>query len=158
MKQFLMFAAVCTVLVACKKDSSSSKPSLSFANYSLDAYFAPSSTQAPANYLFSVTFNVADADGDITDTIALRAHYKSKDPSVSNPDTTAWLQNKMPDIGANKGHSVKGQVQVDLLNTSIIGYNPDSKNDSLWFSAYIRDAAGHYSDTILTPKIPIIKE
>lgn len=159
MKKILMFAAVCSVLAACKKESSGTKPSLSFASYDPSVYFASTAAGVPqSGYNFNVTFNIADSDGDINDTLGIRAHYKSKDINNTLPDTTAWIYAQMPDIGANKGHSVKGQVTIALQSIDIIGFNPTSTNDSIWFSAYVRDAAGHFSDTVLTAKTAIIKE
>ncbi|PUZ27221.1 hypothetical protein DCM91_08375 [Chitinophaga costaii] len=138
---------ICVAGVACKKDGAGTAPVISFASYDPNAYFMADSVNTAA---LNVTFNISDSDGDIEDTISLRAHYKSFDDNV-------WLVRMMPDIGSNKGHSVKGQVTVALGAIDLTNINENSLKDSIWFSAFVVDNAGHHSDTVLTPKIPIIK-
>ncbi|PSL46576.1 hypothetical protein CLV51_103557 [Chitinophaga niastensis] len=149
MKKILFLSLVAGLLYACKKDNIGTKPILTFSRYSQPSL--DSGTQQ-----FDVVFNVRDGDGDIENVIAWKIHYIQTPPT---PPADTFTYSTMPNIGQNKGNSVKAEVSINMQTISFNLWNPDkgAKPDSLWYTAFILDNAGHSSDTIVTPKIPIFK-
>ncbi len=152
MKKSLLIAADLGVMIACKKDGSGTKPVISFNSYSSDYLLFSDSATNTSQQPITVSLNISDGDGDIEDTIAILSHTNANGPAAD------YVYAQMPDIGANKGHSVSGQVSIRLEATDIVDINPTAKPDSIWFTAFVKDNAHHSSDTIATPKIPIIKQ
>jgi hypothetical protein len=143
MKKILFLSLVAGLFFyACKKDNIGSRPIISFKSYSVDSV-------TPAVNDMVVFLNVQDGDGDIEDTLMIA-------PIIDSHGTdTAWLTKKMPSIGANKGNSVKAEIQIALKNEEIkFGNYAPIRHDSIHFEVYIQDNAGHISDTVYTPKIP----
>jgi hypothetical protein len=150
MKKLLLLLFLSSgVLLACKKDKTGTKPEISFLRYSLPD--VDSATER-----LDVVLRVKDGDGDIENSINWRLHYIL--PTVP-PIADNFTEFKMPDIGANRGNSVNAEVTMRLRSNDFHlwledkGVNPDS----LWFDVFVLDNAGNSSDTILTPKISIIK-
>ncbi|SEW36162.1 hypothetical protein [Chitinophaga arvensicola] len=142
MKKILFLFLLAGLFYACKKDSIGTKPILSFKSYSIDSVI--SSTQQMV-----LTMNVEDGDGDIEDSIWIGPVFKSNGPNAD----TFYSVKKMGDIGANKGNKVKAEVQI-LLRSIEFKLVQNTGVDSIHFVVFVRDNAGHFSDTISTPKIP----
>jgi hypothetical protein len=143
MKKILLLVLVAGLLYACKKDDKiGTKPVISFKGYSVDSVF-------PGLQQMDVVLNVQDGDGDIEDTLMIAP---LKDGNGPNQDTLYAIK-KMPEIGANKGNSVKAEVYINLLTTDF-ATGQSIPDDSIHFVIFIRDNAGNISDTIATPKIP----
>lgn len=149
MKKILFLFLVAGLFYACKKDNVGTKPIISFLSYDLPA--VDSFTQ-----VLNVTFKVQDGDGDIENVIGFKLHYIQ---AVTPPLTDSFTRATMPSIGGNKGNSVNAQVTINMTTDRFKLWNEDQglAPDSLWYSAFILDNAGHSSDTINTPKIPIYK-
>jgi hypothetical protein len=139
MKKILFLFLLAGLFYACKKDKIGTKPTLSFKGYSLDSVVA--STQ-----VMFATLDVRDGDGDIEDTLQIAPIYDSK------LQDTFYIVRRMPEIGANRGNSVKAEVAIRLDPIDFRTYQ--SLNDSIHFLVFIRDNAGNISDTLATPKIP----
>ncbi len=139
MKKILFLFLLAGLFYACKKDKIGTKPILSFKGYSVD------SVSVNIQDMF-VTLNVQDGDGDIEDTLQIAPIYDTK------IQDTFYIVRRMPEIGANRGNSVKAEVAILLETQDFRTYQ--SLNDSIHFLVFIRDNAGNYSDTIATPKIP----
>lgn len=149
MKKILFLFLVAGLFSACKKDNVGTKPVISFLSYDLPA--VDSFTQ-----VLNVTFKVQDGDGDIENFVGFKLHYiQAVDPPLTDSFTLA----KMPPIGSNKGNSVNAQVIINMTTDRFKLWNEDRglAPDSLWYTAFVLDNAGHSSDTISTPKLPIYK-
>ncbi|MGO4290949.1 hypothetical protein [Chitinophaga sp. RAB17] len=141
MKKILFLFLLAGLFYACKKDNIGSKPILTFKGYSVDSITADLQEM-------NVIMGVEDGDGDIEDTLQIASIFDSRGP---NQDTLYSIKG-MPGIGANKGSRVKGDIYINLKSDEYKLVQID--NDSIHFLVFIRDNAGHYSDTIATPKMP----
>jgi len=149
MKQILLLSAVVIlVLIACSKDDVSTKPQITFKSYSIPAIVDSLVDQ------FDATFQVVDGDGDIQNQFYFRPVIDSDPASLTD---SAFAPRQMPDIGAHKGSKVDAEVIYTLQSSDFKIYDPNVKPDSFRLRVFIIDDAGNSSDTIITPKIPIIK-
>jgi len=143
MKKILFLFLVVGFIYACNKDKIGTRPILSFKSYSIDSV-------TPATNDMVVTMNVEDGDGDIEDTLLIAPLIKSHQGS-----DTLWVGRKMPNIGGNNGNRIKGEIQIQLKSIDFrVSSDPTMPKDSIHFVVFIRDNAGHFSDTVSTPKIP----
>ncbi|MFY0254519.1 hypothetical protein ACDQ55_11245 [Chitinophaga sp. 30R24] len=140
MKKILFLFLVAGLFYACKKESIGAKPFISFKQYSTDSV-------APETEAMEIVLNIKDGNGDIEDSIWVASFFERGDY-----DST-YYPKKMPSIGANKGSKVTGEVSV-LLSGTDLKFHQSGVNDSIHFKIFVRDNAGNYSDTIVTPKIP----
>lgn len=149
MKKLLLSFLVLGSLFACKKDKVGSKPVISFLRYG-----APSLDSSSSE--LDVVFKVKDGDGDIENSINWRIHFQQAKTPPIDTNYTAW---NMPNIGANKGNSVNAEVTMRMISSDFYLWNEDkgARPDSMWLSVYIIDNAGHVSDTVNTPTLPIFK-
>lgn len=141
MKKILFLFLLAGVFYACKKDNIGTKPILSFKGYSIDSVV--SSTQQ-----MIVTMNVQDGDGDIEDSLWIAPLFDSKGPHQD----TFYSIKQMPQIGANKGNKVNAEVNI-LLKSIEFKLVQNTGLDSIHFLVFIKDNAGHFSDTIATSKM-----
>ncbi len=141
MKKILFLFLLAGVFYACKKDNIGTKPILSFKGYSIDSVV--SSTQQ-----MIVTMNVQDGDGDIEDSLWIAPLFDSK----GLHQDTFYSIKQMPQIGANKGNKVNAQVDI-LLKSIEFKLVQNTGLDSIHFLVFIKDNAGHFSDTIATSKM-----
>ena len=151
MKKILsLFAVTTLVLAACSKDSGSgTKPEISFKSYSIP-FIVDSLVDN-----FDVSFQVKDGDGDIENLFYFQTIIDS-DPLTA--EDTVYQFRQMPNIGAHKGSKVDDEVIYNMISSDFKIYNINIKPDSLRLRVFIIDEAGHSSDTILTPKLGIIKD
>ncbi|MBC9930081.1 hypothetical protein [Chitinophaga qingshengii] len=142
MKKFLYLLLAVGVCYACKKDKTGTKPLVYFKSYQPDSI-------TPTTELFTLTMRVEDGDGDIEDSI----YYAIlKDSEIQLSKDTIWDGAKMPNIGQNRGNSVKADVSIPFESIKFAaGYNW-APNDSAHYLIVIRDNAGNKSDTVATPK------
>lgn len=141
MKKILFLFLLAGLFYACKKDNIGTKPILSFRGYSIDSVV--SSTQQ-----MIVTMNVEDGDGDIEDSLWIAPLFDSK----GLHQDTFYSIKQMPQIGANKGNKVNAQVDI-LLKSIEFKLVQNTGMDSIHFLVFIKDNAGHFSDTIATSKM-----
>jgi len=143
MKKMLLLSVIICLAYACKKESMSSKPQISFKSYSIPSI--DTLTQE-----FNIEFNVKDGDGDIEDYIYM-LNYVDGTPPQNEDD---FASRKMPSIEANKGNSVNAIVSVRMENNDFrVNIDDNIDPDSFHVRAFIIDNAGNSSDTITTPKI-----
>ncbi|MET6998298.1 hypothetical protein [Chitinophaga defluvii] len=148
MKKLLLLSVIICLAYACKKDSLSSKPQISFRSYSISSI--DTTTQQ-----FDIEFNVKDGDGDIENNIYI-LNYVDGTPPVDEND---FPSRQMPGIEANKGNSVNAIVSVNMQSNDFrVGIDDNFTPDSFHVRAFIIDNAGNSSDTITTPKIPWYKK
>ncbi|GEP89592.1 hypothetical protein SAMN05660909_02100 [Chitinophaga terrae (ex Kim and Jung 2007)] len=150
MKKLLLLLFLSSgVLLACKKDKTGTKPEISFLRYSLPDIDS-------ATERLDVVLRVKDGDGDIENSINWQIIFLQPPPTGPVDKYTEF---KMPEIGANRGNSVNAEVTMRLISSDFKLWNEDkgAAPDSLWFKVFVLDNAGNSSDTILTPKISIIK-
>ncbi|NIG53788.1 hypothetical protein [Chitinophaga sp. Cy-1792] len=148
MKKFLFLFLFAAMAYACNKDNYGPKPILTFEGYSI-----PSIDSNTAQ--LQVFFRVKDGDGDIDSSIYWTKHFYI----TPNP-VPGEVRSKMPEIGENFGKSVNAQVSLVLNGSMDFGgwvEHTNPRPDSIWFTAYVIDAAGNSSDTITTKRIPIFK-
>lgn len=141
MKKILFLFLLAGVFYACKKDNIGTKPILSFKGYSIDSVV--SSTQQ-----MIVTMNVQDGDGDIEDSLWIAPLFDSK----GLHQDTFYSIKQMPQIGANRGSKVNAEVNI-LLKSIEFKLVQNTGLDSIHFVVFIKDNAGHFSDTIATSKM-----
>jgi hypothetical protein len=149
MKNLLVLSTVaCLAIISCSKSSNSgTKPQILFKSYSIPAI--DSSTEQ-----FDATFQVKDGDGDIENLFYFIPVIDS-DPATDT--STDYTPRQMPAIGAHKGSKVDAEVIYTLIASDFKIYDENIKPDSFHMKVFILDDAGNSSDTIITPKIPIIK-
>lgn len=151
MKKILpLFAVAALVLAtACSKDGNlGTKPQISFKSYSIP-YILDSVVDN-----FDVTFQVKDGDGDLENLFYFLPIIDS-DPATATD--TVFQFRRMPDIGAHHGGKVDAELIYNMVGTDFKIYNSTTQPDSLRLKVFVVDEAGHSSDTILTPKLGIVK-
>lgn len=149
MKKILFLFLLTGFMFACKKDNVGTKPIITFLSYS------PATVDSSTQELYP-TFKVQDGDGDIENYIAWKIHFLQT-PDI--PPTDSFTRFRMPNIGQNNGNSVNAEVSVRMIGTDFRLWKEDGgvAPDSLWYTVFILDNAGHSSDTITTARIGIIK-
>jgi hypothetical protein len=150
MKKILPLLAVATlVLTACSKDDNlGTKPEIVFKSYSV-----PYIVKGMDN--FDVTFQIKDGDGDIQSLFYFQTLIDSK-PDLQ--DDSTFQPRRMPNIETHHGTKIDAELIYNMYGPDFVFYDEIAQPDSLRLKVFIVDEAGHSSDTILTPKIAIIKQ
>ena len=140
--------AIIVVMMACKKDSFNTKPSLTFKDIN-GTVFGNGST-----VLINLTFT--DKEGDIQDSIWVQKITRSKGctnfsdrTKIPKFDAVANLKGVF-EIGYSVGSGLGGAYPI-------LPGCPANKNDTCYFKIWARDLAKNVSDTITTPDIIILK-
>lgn len=151
MKKLLPLFAVSALVLAtaCSKDNNlGTKPQITFKSYSIP-YILDSLVDN-----FDVTFQIKDGDGDLENLFYFLTIIDS-DPATATD--TVFQFRRMPDIGAHKGGKIDAELIYNMVGTDFKIYNNTTQPDSLRLKVFVVDEAGNSSDTILTPKIGIVK-
>ena len=142
------FVLLGILLLSCNKSTNVSKiPSISFRS------LEPQSVKAGGDSTVVVKINFEDGDGDIgfgTYNIYMK---DSRDSSV--------VLMKIPEIPSaySPQNGIKGLITVDYLS-ALLTLRPDTahiNSDTLRWAIYIKDKAGHQSNTILTDSLYLFK-
>jgi hypothetical protein len=128
----------------CDKTTFNSKPALEF--------LGASSYDLRQGDLMSLRLRVIDKEGDITDSLFIRA------ATSRCPNNTVVLRYLMPQLPAK--NNLDAEINIRFLigvigDFPIYNLNLCSGPDTVNFEFWIRDAAGNISDTIGTDR-PII--
>lgn len=148
MKAKLLIAVVilATVWIACSKDKFTTKPQITFKSVNGNVF--------SAGNLVDFQLEATDKEGDLQDTI-----YVQRVTTVC-PDLNSVTPFQMP-ASVKKG-DLKAQV-----NITYVYRNPNppyallagctERDDTATFKFWVKDVAGHVSDTIQAPPIVLLK-
>jgi hypothetical protein len=133
------------VLVACDKDSFTSRPQLKLKSVSTDF--------VPLNAPLQFTFEFTDKEGDLGDAVGIQKISSTCD-DASFIDT---LKFTFPDIPRMK--NTEGTLEVNLTNINLLPircFGGDTVETAI-FRFWIKDLAGNVSDTVEAGPITIMK-
>ena len=154
MKLFYLIAAVatCMLMAACSKDKYTTKPQLELKSVNGSGFI----TGSNINFKFIVT----DKEGDIQDSIWIQkiSLVCTGDSNLTQP--TPYL---LPSITTSKNLKIELDVNYTYGSNNAGGYVPidrcsPQRDDSLYFRFWLRDNAGHVSDTVTSPTITLLKD
>ena len=133
-------------LVACSKDSYTTKPQLKYKNVNTRVL--------NRNQTLTFTLEVTDAEGDIQDSIWVQEVPRN----CSDGGFTSKY--KMPEFTPVK--NLKGEINICYsygvnLGCPTIGPTCRNRNDSATFKFWIQDKAKNTSDTISSEEVVIIQ-
>lgn len=148
----LLIALVIITVIGCKKDKLDTVPKLKIKSLN--------TTEVPVNGTLRVTFEFADKEGDLSDSIFVK---KIRLNQVSVPTIRDSFALPMPQFPPNS----RGEIEVDLNYQAILsaispptipGSNPPMKEpDTLVLKFAIQDQAKHISDTVTSQPIAVIR-
>lgn len=147
MKRIFVFCVLTLAVVACNKDKVESTPHLKFKSFSKDVINSTGELR--------VTLDFTDQEGDLDSLFVVRQRT-----NINGPDYLSFFYSGFPEFG----NQTKGEVTVsfDIQNTLIfnlpgIGTNPNYERDTLLMKFYVKDKAGHVSDTATTKPLYVIR-
>ena len=148
----LLIALVIVTVIGCKKDKLETVPKLRIKSLN--------TTEVPLNGTLRVTFEFADKEGDLSDSIFVK---KVRLNQVSVPTIRDSFALQMPEFPATS----RGEITIDLNYQAILsaispptipGSNPPMKEpDTLVLKFAIQDQAKHISDTVTSQQITVIR-
>ena len=104
-----------------------------------------------------VTLRFTDGDGDIRDQDSLQEQFSNlevRDLRPSLADSVAVIFYKFPDYETNTCNpSIQGTIRLAIAPTLVFPRNLQTQKTA--FSIRLRDAAGHWSDPVVTDSIRI---
>lgn len=140
------------LLTACGKNNFESKPTLTLVS-------AGPTTVRQGN-LFVINMEVADAEGDVQDSIFIRKVHVGR-PACA--DNSVDVDRNIPDYPGQKNtkFSFKVTFLYNQINSSFVSLGgpacPRPVNDTSVFKIWVKDRAGNRSDTITTDKIVFLR-
>jgi hypothetical protein len=151
MKRIFVFGVLISILVGCDKDKVESKPHLSFKSFNSDV--------VPSTGLLRVTLEFTDQEGDLDSIFITRRRLNQRGTFYSN-----FFYNHTPEFGNQN----RGELELNLdiaqeliFNVSALripGSNPERyEPDTLQLRFYIKDKAGHVSDTTSPKQLIVIR-
>ena len=149
MKAKLLIAAAILAIVwtACTKDKYTTKPQIVFKGVNGNVF--------TAGNLVDFEFEATDKEGDLQDTIFVQR------VTTVCPDLNSVTSFQMP--GSVKKSDLKVQVNVTYVYrnpnppyTLLAGCS--ERDDTATFKFWVKDIAGHVSDTIQAPPIILLKQ
>lgn len=149
MKRIIVFCVLALAVIACNKDKVESTPHLKFKSYSRNPLVDTIDQQ------LRVLMDFTDQEGDLDTVYYSRPRLNKNDPSPDNSFQVLW---EIPKFGNQN----RGELQINLdLNQDILsGLNsidiPNStprrfETDTILLRFYVKDKAGHTSDTVGKP-------
>lgn len=147
MKAKLLIIIATIALVACKKDSYTTRPQLSFKSVNGDV-FGPNQA-----IIFSLEFT--DKEGDVQDSIWVQKITRTSG-CISFGERF-----KIPEF--TQVNNIKGTFEVGY-STSLIPGSPYTvlpncnKNDTCYFRFWVSDKAKNVSDTVVSPDIVVLRQ
>jgi hypothetical protein len=149
MKVKLLLGTVILAMVwsACSKDKYNTTPTITFKNVN--------GSEFSAGQLVSFNFEVTDKEGDIQDTIFLQ-----RISSASCQDNNITTGYPMPETPPQKFLKADISLVFSYRNpnpplTQLEGCSEN--NDTAVFKFWLKDKAGHVSDTATAPPIVLLK-
>ncbi|HWI91452.1 MAG TPA: hypothetical protein VNT20_09260 [Flavisolibacter sp.] len=155
MKRILVFCVLAVAIVACNKDKVESTPHLKFKSVSSD-HFNDTVSQG-----LSVILEFTDQEGDLDSVFMTRLRANRNAPSPNYVDVP--LKDLVPEFGnQNRGElqlnfDLKQDIMfgnfgsIDIPNTTPRRY----ETDTVLLRFYVKDKAGHTSDTAAVKPIYI---
>jgi hypothetical protein len=146
--KILIVFLIVTILASCKKDQYTTAPQLTFNSVN--------STSLQKGNLLTFEIGFTDKEGDVQDTMWIQRISK-----ICPSDVSRTIPYPIPNFTAVS--YLKGVFEVsyayNLINAGypVIGTCVASKNDTSYFRFWIKDLAGHTSDTISSPNITFQK-
>jgi len=150
--KLLVIALVIVGCITCTKNSYNTTPELKF--------LSVNSTVIPQQSVLSFDLQCTDKEGDVVDTIWVQRISK-----VSGCDYLSRIDSfAIPDFGPPK--NVKAEF---VFTYNYASQNPpnlgacsigsgESATDTSYFRFWMRDQAKHYSDTVQSPDITLLKQ
>ncbi len=140
--KILIVAVSVMMMIACSKDKYETKPKLTFTKVNGESFYQGSNLQ--------FSFEVTDKEGDIQDTMWLE-----KISYTCGADGYILSGNQVPDFTSRK--DLLAEINIDLIYGSDFG-GCTGRTDSCYFRFWIKDKAGHVSDTVESPTIKLLNE
>lgn len=151
MKRIFVFCVFTLAITACHKDKVESQPHLKFKSFNSDI--------VPSNGFLRTTLEFTDQEGDLDSVFVIRQRLNKKSPS-----TFQFYYGNTPAYGEQN----RGELQVDfdvakdlifgLPAISVPGSNPPKfEPDTLVLRFYVKDKAGHTSDTAASSKLIVTR-
>lgn len=141
MNKVIVILLLCGLLAACTKNGNyPSTPDLT--------YESVSGNVIPNNSAFEINMKVRDAEGDISDSVFY--HQDNIDLNIA-----PFVGKVVPSFPQKR--NLDAQISLIIKNNE---YQLSAGNtpDTLTFSVYLKDQAGHISDTIKTPPVVFLKQ
>ncbi|MGZ3846578.1 MAG: hypothetical protein ACXVLT_07975 [Flavisolibacter sp.] len=151
MKRIFVFCVLTVALVACHKDKVESTPHLEFTSFNSDV--------VASNGFLRVTLDFTDKEGDLDSIFVTRQRLNKRGPSYVD-----FFYGNTPEFGSQN----RGELQIDfnvgqdlifgLPGISVPGSNPPKfEPDTLQLRFYVKDKAGHTSDTAAAKTLIVIR-
>lgn len=142
MKAKILIVVVCLmIMAACSKDTYSSTPKLTFKSVNGQEF--------PVGSTLQFKFEVTDKEGDIQDTMWLE-----KNSFACGADGYLLSPNTVPNFTSSK--DLKAELDINVTYGTDFG-GCTNRDDSCYFRFWIKDKAGHVSDTVQSPTIKLLK-
>jgi hypothetical protein len=151
MKRIFVFCVLTLAIIACSKDKVESQPHLKFKSYNSDV--------VPSNGFLRATLDFTDQEGDLDSVFVTRQRLNKRGPSYFQ-----FYYGNTPEFGKQN----RGELQIDfnvaqdlifgLPAISVPGSNPPRfEPDTLLLRFYVKDKAGHTSDTAAASNLIVIR-
>ena len=151
MKRIFVFCVLALAILGCNKDKVESQPHLKFKSFNNDV--------VASNGFLRVTLDFTDQEGDLDSIFVTRQRLNKRGPSYFD-----FYYGSTPEFGNQN----RGELQIDfnvgqdlifsLPAISIPGSNPPAfEPDTLQLRFYVKDKAGHTSDTAAAKTLVVIR-
>ncbi|TAE08764.1 MAG: hypothetical protein EAZ47_07715 [Bacteroidetes bacterium] len=140
----LLFASlVCILSLACKKDTFTTKPQLTFESVN-------TTTLRPRSILtFSIGFT--DREGDVEDTLTIRKITRN---CAQSTFTARYRVPSFPAVRNTRGtFEISFDYNLGSGLPGLPGPQCPGRNDSSVYQFILKDKAGNVSDTLVSPEI-----
>ena len=149
MKRIFVFCVLALAIAACNKDKVESTPHLKFKSFSSDVVNYNGTLQA--------TLEFTDQEGDLDSVLIMRERINKKGPTSFN-----FFYDYVPEFGnQNRGElflTFPGVDQTLDFNQSAIRIDAThNEPDTLMMRFYVKDKAGHVSDTTPAKRLIVIR-
>lgn len=147
MKLPLLFCLTVMALTGCKKDNElTGDPNVPFITF----ISVSSTTVLQFKDSLVITFEYKDGDGDIGEIDPDLNDLQIKDKRLSKADY--YFVKPLSPPGSKI--KTKGTIAVQLKNTFLLG---NANSEITTYELKLKDRAGHWSNSIITPEITITK-
>jgi hypothetical protein len=148
LQSLTVIAAALVLVVACSKDSVTTRPQLKLKKISSDV--------VPVGGSLQITFDFSDKEGDLNQPLGIEKISNSPCPDAAYLDT---MSIQFPDIPGTK--NTDGELEVNLTPVWINAFRCNGSSldtvEQAVFRFWIKDDAGNVSDTAVTSTITLLK-
>lgn len=150
--KLLYLSLLVLLLTACGKNKFESKPKLTLKS-------VEPTVVRPGN-LFRINFEVADAEGDVQDSVFIRKIHVGRPVCVDN---SVDIDQRIPGYPTQKNTSFNFRIEFlyNQINPAYVSLGgpacPVPVNDTSIFRIWVKDKAGNLSDTITTPPVVFLR-